>query len=287
MPPPASRQSIPVIESPLRADTTRILVVAQSSEAAQAIVQRLGEEFAAGVRLSVEPGRAIADALESGPEIVLFGLATLAASERQARALRADPNAPPGLPIILVLCSAGEFAAAAQLVRDGVVDDYVQHPAAVDPDRLATSVRVARRLARAGGANQVGRAKESGRARPLVLLVEDDEFTHQLVAITLESRNVELVFESDGAAALDRIRSLQPDLILMDVMLPGRDGVELTQHLKADPALAGIPVVMLTGEARREILVRSMEAGAAAFIVKPFTPDALIAKLTKFLPALG
>jgi CheY-like chemotaxis protein len=72
----------------------------------------------------------------------------------------------------------------------------------------------------------------------------------------------------------------------MDVMLPGRDGVELTQRLKADPALAAIPVVMLTGEARREILVRSMEAGAADFIVKPFTPDALIAKLARFLPAL-
>ena len=72
----------------------------------------------------------------------------------------------------------------------------------------------------------------------------------------------------------------------MDIMLPGRDGVELTQQLKSDPTLAGIPVVMLTGEARRETLVRSMEAGAADFIVKPFTPDALIAKLTRFLPSL-
>ena len=72
----------------------------------------------------------------------------------------------------------------------------------------------------------------------------------------------------------------------MDVMLPGRDGVDLTQSLKADPALAGIPVVMLTGEARREVLVRSMEAGAADFIVKPFTPDALVAKLAKYLPQM-
>jgi CheY-like chemotaxis protein len=275
-----------VSESPSRAEPARILVVAESSEAAQAIVQRLGEEFAAGVRLSVEPRRALADVAESRAEVVLFGLVTLAACERQARAVRAGANARPGPPIILALCSAGEFAAAARLVRDGVVDDYVQHPAAVDPDRLATSVRLACRLARAGGASEAGQPKQSSRSRPLVLLVEDDEFTHQLIAITLESQSVELVFESDGAAALDRIRSVQPDLILMDVMLPGSDGVELTQHLKADPALAGIPVVMLTGEARREILVRSMEAGAADFIVKPFTPDALIAKLTKFLPVL-
>ncbi len=260
-------------------ETTRVLVVAQSSEAAQAIAQHLAADLVAGVRLSVEPGRAVADVAEAGAGVVLFALPSLAASERQARVLRASPGA--GAPIALIVCDAGELAAAARLVREGVFDDYVPNPVgAADPDRLSTSVRVASRLSR------VARSKVAARARPLVLLVEDDEFSLQLVAITLESQNVELVAESDGAAALERIRSVQPDLILMDVMLPGRDGVELTQQLKADPALAGIPVVMLTGEARREILVRSMEAGAADFIVKPFTPDALIAKLTKFLPSL-
>ena len=73
----------------------------------------------------------------------------------------------------------------------------------------------------------------------------------------------------------------------MDVMLPGGDGVALTAAAsKCDPELAAIPVVMVTGEARLETLVRSMEAGAADFIVKPFTPDALVAKLSRFLPTL-
>ena len=270
---------VTVSDSSSPIETTRILVVAQSSEAAQAIAQHLAADLVAGVRLSVEPGRAVADVAEAGAEVVLFALPTLAASERQARVLRASPK---GAPIALIVCDAGELAAAARLVREGVFDDYVLTPVGTtDPDRLSTSVRIAGRLSRV-----VALPKVSARARPLVLLVEDDEFSHQLVAITLESQNVELVAESDGAAALARIRSVQPDLILMDVNLPGRDGVELTQHLKADPALAGIPVVMLTGEARREILVRSMEAGAADFIVKPFTPDALIAKLTKVLPSL-
>lgn len=261
--------------------TQRILIVAAENEAAQAIVHHLGDEFEGGVRFSTEPGRALADVAETDPDVVLLGLATLATNERHARAIRANASAVANAPIALALCSAGELAAAARLARAGVIDDYVQHPAnAADPDRLATSVRIASRLARARP------ARASGRARPIVFLVEDDEFSHQLVAITLESQDVELVVESDGAAALERIRSVRPDLILMDVMLPGRDGVELTQHLKADPSLAAIPVVMLTGEARREILVRSMEAGAADFIVKPFTPDALIAKLTKFLPTL-
>ncbi|MGZ5130764.1 MAG: response regulator [Caldimonas sp.] len=264
-----------------RAQAPRILVVADSGIAAQAIVERLGSEFDAAARLSVEPGRAPADAAEIGAEVVLLGLGSLAAAEREARSLRARPAAA-GAPILLVLCDAGDLAAAARLTRDGSFDDYLAHPGdAADPDRLATSVRIAVRLARAGA-----RPRPATRARPVVLLVEDDEFSHQLVAISLEGRNVELVYEADGAAALERIRNVQPDLVLMDVMLPGRDGLELTQELKADPALAAIPVVMLTGEARREILARSVEAGAADFIVKPFTPDALIAKLLRFLPGL-
>ena len=71
----------------------------------------------------------------------------------------------------------------------------------------------------------------------------------------------------------------------MDVMLPGGDGVAITEQIKSSPELAAIPVVMLTGEARLETLVRSMEAGAADFIVKPFTREALLAKIGKYLPA--
>ena len=72
----------------------------------------------------------------------------------------------------------------------------------------------------------------------------------------------------------------------MDVMLPGGDGVALTERIKSTPDLAAIPVVMLTGEARLDTLVRSMEASAADFIVKPFTREALVAKLEQVPAAL-
>jgi CheY-like chemotaxis protein len=124
------------------------------------------------------------------------------------------------------------------------------------------------------------------RRRPVVVVVEDDEALHALVEAML-APDVELVFESDGAAAFDRIHAIGPDLVLMDIVLPGSDGVAITEQIKSSPALAAIPVVMLTGEARFETLVRSMQAGAADFIVKPFTRDALVAKLGKFLPAIA
>lgn len=92
------------------AQALRILVVAETGMAAQAIVQRLGTEFEGAVRVSIEPGRAVADIAEAGPDVVLLVLAPLAAAERQARALRANVAAA-GTPIVLVLCGAGELAA--------------------------------------------------------------------------------------------------------------------------------------------------------------------------------
>jgi CheY-like chemotaxis protein len=69
----------------------------------------------------------------------------------------------------------------------------------------------------------------------------------------------------------------------MDIRLPGIDGVSLTERLKASPALADIPIIMMSGDARLERLVRSMEVGAAAFVVKPFTRESLTMKVEKVL----
>jgi CheY-like chemotaxis protein len=258
-------------------DPSRVLVVADEEAQAQALVRLLGDAVS-GAHTSV-PSRMLADTTGWKPDVVVLGLASLDDAVRQALALRATKGAGTDAAFTLLLCAAADKATAARLCREGVCDDYVQQfPEPADPDRLATSLRVACRVALAD------RPRAATRERPVVLVVEDDTFSHQLIAITLETRGVDLVFEADGDAAIERIGAVQPDLILMDIMLPGRDGVDLTQSLKADPALARIPVVMLTGEARREVLVRSMEAGAADFIVKPFTPDALVAKLAKYLP---
>ena len=126
-----------------------------------------------------------------------------------------------------------------------------------------------------------------GRIRPLILVVEDDPFSRKLTAKALESAPYQLAFAHDGTGALALIRRMQPDLILMDVQLPDIDGVTLTQKLKGAPHLADIPVLMLTGEARRETLQSSMSAGAAGFLVKPFTPQSLRQKLDSFLSTTG
>ena len=126
-------------------------------------------------------------------------------------------------------------------------------------------------------------AEELRRIRPLLMVVEDDEFTRQLVSRTLDSSSWQAIYAVDGKDALSRLKRVRPDVILMDVGLPGIDGLSLTQHLKSSPYLADIPVIIMTGDARRQMLINSVAVGAAAFVVKPFSRELLTAKLERAL----
>ncbi|HEY4066854.1 MAG TPA: response regulator [Burkholderiaceae bacterium] len=115
--------------------------------------------------------------------------------------------------------------------------------------------------------------------RPRVMVVEDDELARRIAAQALDPERWEVSFAKDATDALLRLRRVRPDVILMDVRMPDLDGVEFTRRLKATPELADIPIVMMTGDARRETLMSSMQAGAIAFVVKPLSRSALEAKL--------
>lgn len=269
------------------ADPFRILLVVDNDEVARGVAASLGPEFAGGLRTCMKLDQVKAQMRSHRAQAIVLALDSLDASERMALVLHGDGGP---RPFLLVLCDGAGAAVGARLSKDGIVDDYVQYfPAPADPDRLATSVRLAARIAPPASAMApplpAAAAATPAKRRSVVLVVEDDEVLHTLVAAMLESEPVDLVFETDGAAAFERVNAVGPDLVLMDVMLPGSDGVALTERIKSTPDLAAIPVVMLSGEARLETLVRSMEAGAADFIVKPFTREALIAKLAKYLPA--
>jgi CheY-like chemotaxis protein len=119
------------------------------------------------------------------------------------------------------------------------------------------------------------------RLRQTVMVIDDDEFSRRLVLQSLDPERWEVSLASDSTSALAQLRCVRPDVILMDIRLPGMDGVALTRHLKSSPHLTDIPIVMMTGDARRETLLRSIEAGAAGFVVKPVTRAGLEAKLGK------
>jgi len=112
-----------------------------------------------------------------------------------------------------------------------------------------------------------------------ILLIDDTTQIHALVAGLLSEEPVELQFASDGSFGLTLAESLQPDLILLDVEMPGMDGYETCRRLKADPNLFNIPVIFLTALGTTEEKVRGLELGAIDYITKPFSPAELLARV--------
>lgn len=119
--------------------------------------------------------------------------------------------------------------------------------------------------------------------RPVVLVIDDDEFQHRLLAQVLADERPELLCATSGTEALGILRKRRPDLILMDIELPEMDGVEVTRRIKSVEQFASIPVVMITGHSEKALVVESMKAGAADFVVKPFDKTTVLAKLRKLL----
>lgn len=125
------------------------------------------------------------------------------------------------------------------------------------------------------------------RLRPLVLTVDDDEFQHRLLTQMLADAGLDLSFATSGAEALGALRKRRPDLVLMDIELPDISGVEVTRRMKSVEQFADIPVVMITGHSERHLVVDSLRAGAADFVVKPFDKTTLLAKLRRLLDSAG
>ena len=121
------------------------------------------------------------------------------------------------------------------------------------------------------------------KAPPLVLVVEDNPVNLELVCALLEEHACETLVATTGDAALHLLRQTRPDLVLVDVQLPGMSGYQVTRLIKADPALADIPVVALTAHAMAHEDVRARDAGCDAFLTKPIDMRAFKEILQRFL----
>ena len=115
-----------------------------------------------------------------------------------------------------------------------------------------------------------------------ILIVEDIELNRELLAQLLEE-NHRLMFAEDGVAALERAAETRPDLILMDLSLPRMDGWEATRRLKADPAMAGIPVIVLSARAMNDDEDRARASGCDDFLTKPIDETLLFQTLVRHL----
>jgi two-component system cell cycle response regulator DivK len=123
-------------------------------------------------------------------------------------------------------------------------------------------------------------------AGPLVLVVDDYQDAREMYAEYLQYSGFRVAEAKNGNEAVAQARSLRPDLILMDLSLPGMDGWEATRVLKADEATKHIPIVALTGHALAGASEGARKAGCDSFVTKPCLPDDLVVEVKRMLNAI-
>jgi DNA-binding response OmpR family regulator len=116
-----------------------------------------------------------------------------------------------------------------------------------------------------------------------IVIADDDSTILQLVSLRLGMGPYTVASAGDAQGALAMIRSHAPVAVILDVQMPGGGGLAALTSIKADPALGGLPVMMLTGERNAETVVLAMEGGADDYMVKPFHPDTLMDRVSRMI----
>ena len=117
-----------------------------------------------------------------------------------------------------------------------------------------------------------------------LLVIEDQEDTRRIMRDLLTSAGYEMIEAMTGEEGVTLAERERPDLILMDIQLPGLDGYEATRRIKANPALSRIPIIAVTSYALSGDDIKAREAGCDGYVTKPFSPRALLAKIREYAP---
>src|ERR1700742_4485166 len=112
--------------------------------------------------------------------------------------------------------------------------------------------------------------------KPRVLVVDDDSALAEMLGIVLRSEGFEPAFVADGNAAVHAFRQAKPDIVLLDLMLPGLSGIDVCRAIRAE---SGTPIIMLTAKSDTVDVVLGLESGADDYVVKPFKPKELVARM--------
>jgi two-component system cell cycle response regulator DivK len=117
-----------------------------------------------------------------------------------------------------------------------------------------------------------------------ILYVEDNEFNRKIVRHLLGRTSYRLVEATDGEAGVSTAREARPDLVIMDIQLPKLSGLDATRQLRADPATAAIPIIVITSFALAGDENKAKEAGATAYLAKPYSPRELLETIRQLAP---
>jgi DNA-binding response OmpR family regulator len=116
-----------------------------------------------------------------------------------------------------------------------------------------------------------------------IVIADDDPTVVSLVKLRLGLAQYDVLSTNDAAAVMAMVRAKTPDAVILDVQMPGGGGLSALVKIKSDPALNGMPVMMLTGERSAETVMQAMGNGADDYMVKPFHPDVLVQRLSRLI----
>ncbi len=120
-----------------------------------------------------------------------------------------------------------------------------------------------------------------------VLVVDDDPVIQGLLRVNFEMEGYDVIIASDGVEGLELARSEQPDIVILDVMMPRMDGLEVARALKGDPSTSPIPIMLLSAKAQEADLRAGGATGADAYVTKPFDPLDLLRRVETLIAASG
>ena len=116
-----------------------------------------------------------------------------------------------------------------------------------------------------------------------ILVGEDEEHARALLEIKLRNSGYEVVTAEDGEAALKQTLALLPDLVVLDIMMPAMTGFEVLAALKQNPSTSSIPIILVSAQSNEENILKGLRLGANDYMVKPFSPHELVARVKTLL----
>ena len=121
------------------------------------------------------------------------------------------------------------------------------------------------------------------KSKSKIMVVDDDAFIRRPLEFILRAEGFETVMVEDGNACLSQVPETSPDLIILDIMMPGCDGFEVCRTIKSDPQLAQIPIILLSARCQGPDRERGLALGAADYMTKPYSPSELISRIRELL----
>jgi DNA-binding response OmpR family regulator len=116
-----------------------------------------------------------------------------------------------------------------------------------------------------------------------VIFAEDNKEIASLLNFKLKKEGFNTIYFSDGDGVVEKVKEIKPNLVITDIMMPFKNGIEILKEIKSDPEISDIPVIILTSKGKEEDIVTGLEFGASDYILKPFSPTELIARIKRIL----